>query len=48
MHYVDDMDHVTVTIEGNLDRAIVESLAEDLRAKLALVENVECWIKWIE
>ena len=48
VRYVDDMDHVTVTIEGNLDRTIVEALAEDLHAKLALVENAECRIKWID
>jgi len=48
VRYVDDMDHVTVTVEGNLDRTIVEALAEDLQAKLALVENADCRIKWID
>ena len=47
VRFVDDRDHLTVTIEGDLPKAIVDTLAEDLRSKLALVENTDCQIRWI-
>ena len=48
LRYADDMDCLTVTIDGELPRATIESIAEDLRCKLALVENADCQIKWID
>ncbi|QEG39332.1 hypothetical protein [Roseimaritima ulvae] len=47
VRYTDDMDHLTVTVEGELPDKIVKAIAEDLRAKLSLVENCDTQIKWI-
>lgn len=47
VRFTDDMDRLTVTIEGDLPTRIVKALAEDLRSKLALVENADCQMKWI-
>ncbi|QDV45288.1 hypothetical protein Enr13x_51640 [Stieleria neptunia] len=48
VRYTDEMEHLTVTIEGDLPKTIVDSLAKDLCSKLALVENTDCRIKWID
>ncbi|PAY18967.1 hypothetical protein CKO51_13500 [Rhodopirellula sp. SM50] len=48
VRYTDDMDHLTVTVEGDLPQAVVDSMAKDVRDKLSLVENADCRVKWIE
>lgn len=48
VRYTDCMNHLRVTIEGELPRADVETLAEDLRGKLQLVENAKCQLEWID
>lgn len=48
VRYNDEMTFVNVTIEGELPTAAIQSLAEDLRSKLARVENSECQLDWIE
>ena len=44
---VDDMTELTLTIEGELSRATIETLADELRQKLAILENADCSIRWI-
>ncbi|OYP33082.1 hypothetical protein [Rhodopirellula sp. MGV] len=48
IRYVHDVDTVAVTVEGDLPKSMSDLIAMDLRKKLALVENAECQIKWIE
>lgn len=48
VRYVDDMEHLSVTIEGELPPSLVQSLATDIQSKLALMENSSCRIKWID
>lgn len=48
VRYNDDTEHLSVTVEGDLPKTIVESFAADLKSKLALIENTGCQIKWIE
>ena len=46
--YVDDMEHLTVTVEGELPASVIESIAGDVQRKLSLVENIECCVRWLE
>lgn len=48
VRYTDDMDRLTVTVQGDLPKEVIESLAVDLKEKLERIENTECQIKWIE
>lgn len=48
VRYTDDTQHLTVTVEGEMPASVIESIACDLQEKLALVENIECRVKWLE
>ena len=48
VRYTDDMEHLTVTVEGELPASVIESISSDLRNKLELVENIECRVKWLK
>lgn len=48
VRYTDDMEYLTVTVEGELPAPVIESIASDLQRKLSHVENSECHIKWLE
>lgn len=47
VRYVDDMHHLTVTVEGDLPQSITATVADDVLSKLALIENTDCFVKWI-
>lgn len=45
VRYLDVTEHLSVTIEGPLPSEEVDQLAEDLRAKLKMVEKCECRVE---
>ncbi len=47
VRFSDDMDRLTITVEGDLEKSIVEEIATELEQKLSLVENAECQVKRI-
>jgi hypothetical protein len=47
VRYVEEWDHIMLTAEGDLSSAVVDSLADDLRAALEQIQNVPCEVKAI-
>jgi hypothetical protein len=47
VRYVEEWDHIMLTAEGDLPSAVVDSLADDLRAALEQIQNVPCEVKAI-
>ena len=45
VRFTDNMDHLTMTVEGDLDISIVKTIVTELQQKLARVENAECQTK---
>lgn len=48
VRYTDEMEYLTVTVEGQLPASVIDSIANDLQEKLSRVENTECKLKWID
>lgn len=47
VRFVDDMGKLTIVVEGTLPESVLESLAEEARAKLSAIENTRCVVKRI-
>ena len=47
VRFVDDGDHVAVTVEGELPKSTLDELAAEFCKKLSLLENAPCAVKWI-
>lgn len=47
VRYVDDGRHIDLVVEGDLQRTLVDQLAEDLRHKLEIIQGVTCCVSAI-
>jgi hypothetical protein len=47
VRFTEDMNCLTVTVEGDLDRSTVEAIAMEMQQKLELVEHADCRLIWI-
>ncbi len=47
VRFTEDMNLLTATVEGDLDRSTVEALALEMQHKLELIEHADCLLKWI-
>ena len=48
VRFTEDMDHLTVTVEGDLPKSAVQAMAVELQQKLTLIENADCEVTWIK
>jgi hypothetical protein len=47
IRFVDELDSVAVTVEGDLPKTQIDWIAEELSQKLSRVENAPCVVNWI-